>query len=242
MMMHSKINPILFRLNRKEIPQAEMFKSCWFTTNKKKFKDAVEDDLIINWAINTFFENTPFSYYRIKRFFPSVLIIEIYTPALGSLIGQKAVTLIKFKEMLNSISTFKKIEVQFFVSKKTAHYLAQIIKLELVKGVGAWVKQVRNVLRQLHIEQGSNLLGYKIQVTGRINGSEKTKQRIFREGAMPLHTLESNVDYAMLPAITNSGSVSVKVWICTKERIIRFKNKLDDLDITKQVKKLDYEK
>ena len=239
--MHSKVNPISFRLNRKEIPQAELFKCCWFTTNKKKFKSAVEDDFIIEWSINTFFANSPFSFYRIKRFFPSTLIIEIYSPNIGGLIGQKSVILTKFRELIETVSTFKKIDIYFFQSKRAANFVAQIIAIELRKGIGAWVKQVRNVLKQVKFEQEDNLLGYKVVISGRLNGAEKTKQRIFREGTMPLHTIESNIDYALIPAITNYGSISVKVWLHTKDSLVRFKNKMDEIKMSTYTKKEQYE-
>jgi small subunit ribosomal protein S3 len=61
-----------------------------------------------------------------------------------------------------------------------------------------------------------NIKGVRIQVAGRLNGSERKKIDWFREGQIPLHSLKSKVDYSSSTAFTIYGTCGVKVWICSK--------------------------
>lgn len=58
--------------------------------------------------------------------------------------------------------------------------------------------------------------GVKILLSGRINGAEIHRREKFQSGTVPLSTIREEVDYAMVPALTKSGYIGVKVWICKK--------------------------
>jgi len=55
--------------------------------------------------------------------------------------------------------------------------------------------------------------GVKIALAGRIGGAEIARREWKALGSIPLHTLRSNIDFAIFPALTKSGYVGVKVWI-----------------------------
>ena len=71
------------------------------------------------------------------------------------------------------------------------------------------------------------VLGLKIQVSGRLNGAEIARTEWTREGRVPLHTLRADIDYGMREARTSSGRVGVKVWIY-KGDIVPYKAQSDD--------------
>lgn len=58
--------------------------------------------------------------------------------------------------------------------------------------------------------------GVKILLSGRINGAEIHRREKFQSGTVPLSTIREEVDYAMVPALTKSGYIGIKVWICKK--------------------------
>ena len=58
--------------------------------------------------------------------------------------------------------------------------------------------------------------GVKILLSGRINGAEIHRREKFQSGTVPLSTIREEVDYAIVPALTKSGYIGVKVWICKK--------------------------
>jgi len=56
-------------------------------------------------------------------------------------------------------------------------------------------------------------LGIKINVSGRLNGSEIARSEWYREGRVPLHTLRADIDYGFAEAMTTYGVIGIKVWI-----------------------------
>ena len=59
--------------------------------------------------------------------------------------------------------------------------------------------------------------GIKIRISGRLNGAEIARSEIYKEGRTPLHTLRSNIDYALVEAQTVYGKIGIKVWVCRGE-------------------------
>jgi small subunit ribosomal protein S3 len=55
--------------------------------------------------------------------------------------------------------------------------------------------------------------GIKVQVAGRLGGSEIARTEWYREGRVPLHTFRADIDYATAEALTTYGIIGVKVWI-----------------------------
>lgn len=59
--------------------------------------------------------------------------------------------------------------------------------------------------------------GIKVQVSGRLNGAEMARSEMFKEGRTPLHTFRADIDYALGEAVTKTGKIGIKVWICRGE-------------------------
>ena len=55
--------------------------------------------------------------------------------------------------------------------------------------------------------------GIKIQVSGRLGGSEIARQEKAGMGSVPLTTLQANVDYGYAIAFTTYGTIGVKTWV-----------------------------
>ena len=58
--------------------------------------------------------------------------------------------------------------------------------------------------------------GVRIILSGRINGAEIARRERYQSGTVPLSTIRENIDFASVPALTKSGYIGVKVWICRK--------------------------
>lgn len=58
--------------------------------------------------------------------------------------------------------------------------------------------------------------GVRIALSGRIAGAEIARREKFQAGSVPLSTLREEVDFASVPALTKSGYIGIKVWICRK--------------------------
>jgi len=59
--------------------------------------------------------------------------------------------------------------------------------------------------------------GIKVRISGRLNGGEIARSEMYKEGRTPLHTLRSNIDYALVEAQTVYGKIGIKVWLCKGE-------------------------
>ena len=68
--------------------------------------------------------------------------------------------------------------------------------------------------------QKSGVKGFKIQVSGRLNGAEIARAEWVREGRVPLQTIRADISYATYEALTTYGILGIKVWIFDKELII----------------------
>ena len=55
--------------------------------------------------------------------------------------------------------------------------------------------------------------GVKIQVSGRLGGSEMSRREWDRDGRVPLHTLRANIDYGKAEARTTFGRIGVQCWL-----------------------------
>ena len=96
-----------------------------------------------------------------------------------------------------------------------AQLAAQNVAQQLEKRVQfrrAMKRVIQNAMRE-----GAE--GIKIRVAGRLGGAEIARSETYHEGRVPLHTLRADIDYATAEALTNYGTLGVKVWIF-KEEII----------------------
>ena len=55
--------------------------------------------------------------------------------------------------------------------------------------------------------------GIRINVSGRLGGTDIARMEWYREGRVPLHTLRADLDYGTAEALTTFGIIGVKVWI-----------------------------
>ncbi|MCL4405145.1 MAG: 30S ribosomal protein S3 [Patescibacteria group bacterium] len=61
--------------------------------------------------------------------------------------------------------------------------------------------------------QHREVQGAKVQVSGRLNGSEIARTEWLTKGKLPLSTLRADIDYGQATAFCTYGAIGVKVWI-----------------------------
>jgi small subunit ribosomal protein S3 len=109
-----------------------------------------------------------------------------------------------------------KIDLKIEPVKKpylNAYYVAQSVADKLVRNF-PHRSVVHNTMTRV-MESGGK--GIKIQLGGRINGAEISRREKYFEGTIPTSTIREDVDFARYPALTKSGYVGVKVWVCRPE-------------------------
>ena len=69
--------------------------------------------------------------------------------------------------------------------------------------------------------------GIKTMISGRLGGADIARSEGYSEGVVPLHTLRSDIDFAIAEAATTYGRLGVKVWICRGEILPARKAKVE---------------
>jgi|TARA_B100000459_G_C8541159_1_gene185053 small subunit ribosomal protein S3 len=121
-------------------------------------------------------------------------------------------------KLRNELKGFKKIRVkvvQIAQSENESSLVARSLADQLEKRV-AFRKAMRQLSQRL---QKSGVKGFKVQVSGRLNGAEIARAEWVREGRVPLQTIRANISYATHEALTTYGILGIKVWIFDKELI-----------------------
>ena len=72
-------------------------------------------------------------------------------------------------------------------------------------------------------EQRKEIIGFKLQIKGRLNRRNRTKAYNFKKGRLPIQTTTTRVEYGYSEGFTRSGLIGIKLWIFY-DKI--FKNKL----------------
>lgn len=70
-----------------------------------------------------------------------------------------------------------------------------------------------NNIFDVFYKQLPNIIGYKIQFKGRLNGYRRKKKIVYQKGNMPLNSLKYNIKYSFDEFQTPSGICSIKLWI-----------------------------
>ena len=142
------------------------------------------------------------------------LIIRTAHP--GVVIGQDGKSIEGLKKALQKMIDVKNLQINVVEianpnldARLVARWIAN--ELENRKSFRATQKKaIQNTMR-------SGAKGIKTSVSGRLGGADIARTEGYSEGVVPLHTLRSDIDYALEEAATTYGRLGVKVWICRGE-------------------------
>ena len=214
--MGQKVNPIGLRLGFNKT-----WDSIWFAG--KDYAQFLKQDLELRKYI---FDN-----YRQAQICKVVLErpakkpkITIHCARPGILIGKKGVDIDNLKKKLEKIAG---TEVSLNIQEErkpdiNATLAAESVASQLERRVSfrrAMKKVVQSALR-------AGAEGIRVNVSGRLGGSEIARMEWYREGRVPLHTLRSDIDYGTASAFTTYGVCGVKVWIYKGQ--VQQKNEVKD--------------
>ncbi|HXS47924.1 MAG TPA: 30S ribosomal protein S3, partial [Solirubrobacterales bacterium] len=90
---------------------------------------------------------------------------------------------------------------------------AKLVAQSLAEQLQNRVAFRRAMKRALTSAMRSGAKGVKIQVSGRLGGSEMARTESYSDGRVPLHTLRANIDYGFFEARTTAGRIGVKCWV-----------------------------
>ncbi|MDD2380112.1 MAG: 30S ribosomal protein S3 [Mariniphaga sp.] len=202
--MGQKVNPISNRLGF-----IKGWDSNWFGGDD--YGDKLAEDHSIREYLNARLAKASISKIVIERTL-KLITITVHTSRPGIIIGKGGQEVDKLKEELKKI-TNKEVQINIFEIKRP-ELDAKIVATNIARQIEGKVAYRRAVKMAIASTMRMGAEGIKVMVSGRLNGAEMARSEMYKDGRTPLHTLRADIDYALAEALTKTGLVGVKVWIC----------------------------
>ncbi|MBI5449160.1 30S ribosomal protein S3 [Candidatus Gottesmanbacteria bacterium] len=215
--MGQKIHPRGFRLGT-----VFTWTSRWFA-DSRTYKDLLFADVQLRKLLFGRLKTAGLANVEIERSINKVKV-TIHVSRPGMVIGRGGTGLEELKKFIENFlakyikkdqSGKLKIELAVEPVKEpnlSAYLVATNIADQLAKRLPH--KRVANQSVERVISAGAK--GVRILLSGRIAGAEIARREKYQSGTVPLSTIREEVDFAAVPAVTRSGYVGIKVWICKK--------------------------
>jgi small subunit ribosomal protein S3 len=186
------------------------WKSRWFQS--KKFAAFLEEDVRTREWLMKKLRSLQVSGVEIERSQKTITIF-IKTRRPGLLIGRGGEGVEKLKKEIQKKMGFKELKLTIDEVKNPyadAAVVARLVAQDFEKRL-----PFRRILKQM-IEKVINtggVKGVRIQVSGRLDGSEMSRTEWLRKGLIPLQTLRADVEFARERALLPYGTIGIKVWV-----------------------------
>lgn len=208
--MGQKVHPTGFRLGVKVGERSvKDWKGHWFATGRE-YSTLLLEDVRVREHIMTRMSDAGVSVVEIERS-ANLITVTIHAAKPGIVIGKSGVKVEELRRNLEAM-TSKKIRVTIQEIRQPevdAFLVARSIADQLEKRVA-----FRRALKQaVQRAQRFGARGVRVQVSGRLGGSEMSRREWDRWGRVPLHTLRADIDYGQTEAHTTYGTIGVKVWV-----------------------------
>jgi len=202
--MGQKVNPISNRLGF-----IKGWDSNWFGGDN--YGDKLVEDHKIRTYLNARLAKASISRIVIERTL-KLITITVHTSRPGIIIGKGGQEVDKLKEELKKI-TNKEVQINIFEIKRP-ELDAKIVANNIARQIEGKIAYRRATKMAIASTMRMGAEGIKILVSGRLNGAEMARSEMYKDGRTPLHTLRADIDYALAEALTKTGLIGVKVWIC----------------------------
>jgi small subunit ribosomal protein S3 len=205
--MGQKVNPISNRLGI-----IKGWDSNWYGGRNYSEK-LVEDEKIRNY-LSVRLAKASISKIVIERTL-KLITVTVNTARPGIIIGKGGQEVDKLKEELKKI-TSKEVQINIFEVKRP-ELDAMIVANNIARQLEGRVSYRRAIKMAIASTMRMGAEGIKVLISGRLGGAEMARSEMYKEGRTPLHTLRSDIDYALGEANTKVGVIGIKVWICKGE-------------------------
>jgi small subunit ribosomal protein S3 len=202
--MGQKIRPTGFRVGI-----YEDWRSRWYAS-KHEFRELLLEDFKIRKFIKAKYSYAGIPKVEIERTRDAVKVI-LFTARPGVIIGRKGAEVERITEELQTL-TGRRIEIK--IEEITRPEIdAQLISEDIAEQLKKRSSFRRTMKRALDQTMDGGARGVKIQLSGRLGGSEMSRTEKANLGSVPLSTLRAKVDYGFTEAKTAQGHIGIKVWV-----------------------------
>jgi len=201
--MGRKVHPYGFRLGTSRTWNAK-----WYAD--KSYTSLLKEDITIRLLVTKRLANASVSLVDIERGINHVTV-TVHTAKPGIVIGKGGANVEALRQQIGRITTSKvKLEIKEIRQPELdAVLVASSIAQQLTRRI-AFRKAIKQAVQRT-MKAGAK--GVRIQVSGRLGGSEMARREWDKEGRIPLNTLRADISYGQVHAHTTYGRIGVKVWI-----------------------------
>jgi len=204
--MGQKVRPTSLRLGI-----TEEWRSQWFA-GKKQFGLYLVEDFKIREFIKRQYYYAGIPKVEISRT-RGKLHVTVWCARPGLVIGRKGVEVERLKTGVEELTGGT---VDIAVEEVREPVLnAQLVAEDVAQQIERRTAFRRAIRRAAEMTMTGGAAGVKIEVSGRLGGSEMARCEKVRMGSVPLHTFRAKIDYGFTEAKTKYGNIGIKVWVNT---------------------------
>lgn len=204
--MGQKVNPISMRLQVNKD-----WRSKWFAS-KRDYRTFLTQDLTVRRLVDTKLgSRAAINKVDIERS-PNLVNVTVHTAKAGVVIGRGGSGAQELKaqiEKIYGVPTRLNIE-----EVKKPELYGKLVAENIANQIERRIAFRRAIKSSAGATMRSGAKGIRIEVSGRLGGSDMSRREKTIEGSVPLHTLRADIDYGYARArYPGSGIIGVKVWI-----------------------------
>ncbi|MGH2538466.1 MAG: 30S ribosomal protein S3 [Candidatus Promineifilaceae bacterium] len=202
--MGRKVHPVGFRLK-----SIRDWNARWYAEGDR-YRELLHEDFAIRQTVADELPRAGIANVEIERF-PNQVQVVVWTSKPGIVIGRKGTNV---KELRSKIRNLTDKEVKLDVEEITQPDLsAQLVAENVASQLDRRISHNRAMKRAVLQAMRQGAQGIRIEVAGRLGGSEMAREDMVSEGRVPRSTIRANIDYGFHEALTTFGRIGVKVWI-----------------------------
>jgi small subunit ribosomal protein S3 len=199
-----KVHPVGFRLKA-----IRDWNTRWYA-ERDRYRQLLNEDRLIRNYIADNLGHASISQVEIERF-PNQVHVMIHSAKPGVVIGRKGATVKELRANLRQL-TGKSVKVD--ISEIAQPDLDAYLVAENIAGqLQRRISHGRAVNRAIMQTMRSGAEGIRVEVSGRLSGSDMARREKQSDGRVPRNTIRANIDYGFTEAMTTFGKIGVKVWI-----------------------------
>ena len=202
--MGQKVNPIGFRTGI-----MLGWKSRWYAS-KREFSELLLEDHKIRKYVTDKYRFAGIPTIEIERTRDEVKVV-LHAARPGVIIGRKGQQVDQLQDELQSL-VGRRINIKIEEIARP-EIQAHLVAEEICRAAIEAVQLPPHDQAGHRANDGSRRKGIKIQLSGRLGGSEMARQEKQIAGSMPLSTLRAKIDYGFVEAKTAQGNIGVQVWV-----------------------------
>ncbi|HPY79668.1 MAG: 30S ribosomal protein S3 [Erysipelotrichaceae bacterium] len=211
--MGQKVSPVGMRVGINK-----NWNSRWYADDKE-FHVFLNQDIKIRSYLDKNLKDALLSHVEIERTKTDKgykVVVMIFVARPGVVIGQDGKNINKIKEDLSKLIGGEEVRLDV-VEVKQPDLDARIVAYSIAKQIEERASFRTAQKKAIQRVRKAGAKGCRTLISGRLAGADIARSEGYKEGIIPLHTLRSDIDYAVAEAATTYGRLGIKVWICRGE-------------------------